>query len=119
MIEHEEGSIINISSIKGIEPTSSPGYGATKAAVIKLTKDFAKPLAKHGIRVNCILPGFIDTGMTSELPPAKKEQYMSQIPIRRFGDPKEIAKVAAFLASEDASYITGSTITVDGGYLMP
>lgn len=112
------GSIINISSIKGKEPTTGAGYGASKAGMIKLTRDFAKVLAPQGIRVNCLALGFIDTGMTAELPEEKKKQYRSQIPLQRFGRVEEVAKVVAFLASEDSSYITGATIDVNGGYLM-
>jgi len=118
MIKQNYGFIINISSIKGKEPTSSPGYGASKAGVIKLTKDFARVLAPHNIIVNCIAPGFINTGMTLELPPEKKETYKSMVPLRRFGRVEEIAKVAAFLASPDSSYMTGTTLDVNGGYLM-
>jgi len=118
MLNQKSGSIINISSIKGKEPTSSPGYGSSKSGVIKLTKDFAKVLAPYNISVNCIAPGFINTGMTVELPNDKKENYKKLIPIGRFGDVEEIAKVAAFLASPDSSYITGATIDVNGGYLM-
>jgi 3-oxoacyl-[acyl-carrier protein] reductase len=118
MIKQGSGGMINISSIKGKEPTSGPGYGASKAGVIKLTRDFAKALAPCGIRVNCIAPGFIDTGMTAELPENKKQQYLKQIPMERFGQIAEVAKVTAFLASDNASYITGATIDVNGGYLM-
>ena len=117
MLEQGTGSIINISSIKGIEPTSSPGYGSSKAGVIKLTKDMAKSLAGFGIRINCITPGFIDTGMTTELPEEKKIKYKGMIPQRRFGTVEEVAKAAAFLASADSSYITGQTLGVNGGYL--
>jgi 3-oxoacyl-[acyl-carrier protein] reductase len=117
MLDKGAGNIINISSIKGKEPTSSPGYGASKAGVIKLTRDLAANLAPK-IRINCIAPGFIDTGMTSELPVYSKENYKSQIPLGRFGGVEEIAKVASFLASKNASYITGATIDVNGGYLM-
>ena len=112
------GSIINISSVKGIGATSSIGYGASKAGVIKLTKDFAKALAPYGIRVNCIAPGFIDTGMTSELHDEKKAMYKALIPENRFGSVEEVAKTVAFLASDEASYITGAMLLVDGGYLM-
>jgi len=118
MIKQGRGSIINIASIKGVEPTTSPGYGASKAGVLKLTKDFAKALAPYGIRVNCISPGFIDTGMTSELPPDKKDKYRAVIPMGRFGGVEEIAKTAAFLASNQSSYMTGATLDVNGGYLM-
>ncbi|MBT4166399.1 SDR family oxidoreductase [archaeon] len=113
----QEGSIINISSIKGKEATSSPGYGASKAGVIKLTRDFAKAFAPQ-IRVNCIAPGFIDCGMTTELPEDKKLDYKKLIPLKRFGTTNEIAETTLFLASEKSSYITGATIDVNGGYLM-
>ncbi len=118
MLKQKHGSIVNISSIKGKEPTSSPGYGTSKAGVIKLTRDFAKALAKHGIRVNCVAPGFIDTGMTTELPEEKKQAYKKLIPQGRFGTVEEVARAVAFLVSSDASYITGETINVNGGYLM-
>ena len=113
----DNGSIINISSIKGKEATTSPGYGASKAGVIKLTKDLAKALAPK-IRVNCIIPGFIDTGMTTELSEDKKQAYMKLIPAGRFGTVDEVAALAGFLASKEASYITGADIHVDGGYYM-
>ena len=118
MIRQKYGFIVNISSIKGKEATTSPGYGASKAGVIKLTKDFAKALAQYNIRVNCIAPGFINTGMTIALPPEKKEKYKSMIPVNRFGNVEEIANVVNFLASRESSYITGATIDVNGGYLM-
>jgi 3-oxoacyl-[acyl-carrier protein] reductase len=118
MLQQNSGIIINISSIKGKEPTSSPGYGASKAGIIKLTKDFAKALASNKIRVNCIAPGFIDTGMTAELSEDKKQMYVKMIPQGRFGGVEEIAKVAVFLSSDASSYITGATIDVNGGYLM-
>ncbi len=117
MHHSKNGSIINISSIKGIEPTSSPGYGASKAGVIKLTKDLARALAPFEIRVNCISPGFINTGMTAELPKDKKDDYFKKIPLGRFGEVREVAQLAAFLASNEAQYITGQNIVVDGGYL--
>lgn len=118
MLNNGVGSIVNISSIKGKEATSSPGYGASKAGVIKLTRDFAKSLAGSGVRVNCIAPGFIDTGMTSELSDEKKKMYKSMIPMGRFGGVDEIAKAAVYFASEDSGYITGETLNVNGGYLM-
>jgi 3-oxoacyl-[acyl-carrier protein] reductase len=117
MLRKGSGNIINISSIKAKEPTSSLGYGASKAGIIKLTKDFAKALAPK-IRVNCIAPGFIKTGMTLELSEEKQEAYKKLIPQQRFGNVIEIAKTAVFLASDESSYITGTTINVNGGYLM-
>ncbi len=118
MIAQKSGAIINISSIKGKEATTSPGYGASKAGVIKLTRDFAKSTAPFGIRVNCIAPGFIDTGMTAELSQDKQTAYKALIPQGRFGSCEEIARVVLFLASENSSYITGATLDVNGGYLM-
>ncbi len=118
MQKQKSGVIINISSIKGKEATTSPGYGASKAGVIKLTRDFAKALAPFGIRVNCIAPGFINTGLTAELPQDKQAAYKALIPKGRFGTPEEIARVAFFLASDNSSYMTGTTLDVNGGYLM-
>lgn len=118
MVRQGYGSIVNISSIKGKEPTSSPGYGASKAGVIKLTRDFAKALAPYGIKVNCVAPGFIDTGMTTKLSEDKKHAYKARIPMGRFGTVEEVAKAVAFLASDEACYITGATLDVNGGYLM-
>ncbi len=118
MLKKERGSIINISSVKGIEATTSLGYGASKAGVIKLTRDFANALGSHGIRVNCVAPGFIDCGMTAELNEEKKRDYLAKIPCKRFGSVEEIAKVVRFLASDDGSYINGECINVNGGYLM-
>ncbi len=118
MLKQGYGRIINISSIKGIEATTSLGYGASKAGLIKLTRDFAKALGAYGIRVNCVAPGFINCGMTSELNEEKKEDYRKKIPNGRFGSVEEIAKTVRFLASDEASYINGETINVSGGYLM-
>ncbi len=118
MLKGGKGSIVNISSIKGREATSSPGYGASKAGVIKLTKDFAKTLAPHSIRVNCVLPGFIDTGLTAELSTEKKSMYHRMIPLGRFGKVEEVADTVMFLASSSSSYITGAWIIADGGYLV-
>ncbi len=115
--QNRGGSIINISSIKARDPTSGC-YGASKAGVEKLTVDLANAWAQYGIRVNCVAPGFIDTGMTAELPDDRKAAYMAQIPMKRFGNVKEVAKVVAFLASDDASYITGAVIPVNGGLRM-
>lgn len=117
MLKQGRGVIINLSSIKGKEPTTSAGYGASKAGIIKLTKDFARALAPQ-IRVHCIAPGFIDTGMTRELQEEKKQAYMKQIPLARFGTVEEVASLAGFLASDESSYMTGQVIDINGGYLM-
>lgn len=118
MLKQRSGAIINISSIKGREPTSSPGYGASKAGVIKLTKDLASSLARYGMRVNCVSPGFIETGMSLELSEEKQQAYKLNIPMARFGSVEEVAKAVSFLAGPDASYITGVNLDVTGGYSM-
>jgi len=110
--------IINISSIKAREPTSSPGYGASKVGVEKFTTDSAKQLAKKGIRVNCIAPGYIDTGLTAELSEEKKKKAAAEIPLQRFGEVEDIARMARVLASKDAAYMTGAIVDVNGGILM-
>jgi len=118
MKEQKNSSIVNIASIKGKEACSSVGYGASKAGIIEMTRCFAKQFAPYNIRVNCVAPGFIDTGMTKLLSDEELEKYLKLIPLGRLGKSEEVAKVVAFLASDDASYITGTTIDVNGGYLM-
>jgi 3-oxoacyl-[acyl-carrier protein] reductase len=113
-----QGWIVNISSIKGKEATSSAGYGASKAGVIGLTRCLAKQLIKHNIYVNCVAPGFIDTGMTRLLSAEELQKYLTTIPIGRVGTVQEVANVVRFLTGADASYIVGATINVNGGYLM-
>ncbi|XP_011214401.1 estradiol 17-beta-dehydrogenase 8 [Bactrocera dorsalis] len=118
MIEHHvrNGSIINISSI--VARISNPGqanYAATKAGVISLTEIAAKEFGKFGIRVNAILPGFINTPMVEVVPDKVKEDVLRRCPMGRLGRPEEIAEVIAFLASEKASYVNGSAIEVTGG----
>ena len=93
-------------------------YAASKAGVIGLTKTMARELAARGINVNAVAPGFINTEMTQVLSDTVKEQAVSQIPFRRFGEAKEVAQVVSFLASDAASYITGQVICVDGGMAM-
>jgi len=118
MREQGKGWIVNISSIKGREATSSMAYGASKAGVIGLTKCMAKQLIKDGIYVNAVAPGFIDCGMTKLLSEEELKNYMKTIPINRVGKPDEIATAVAFLCSKEASYIVGTTLDVNGGYLM-
>jgi 3-oxoacyl-[acyl-carrier protein] reductase len=112
------GSIINISSNKGWEPTSSAGYGASKAGIIGLTRCLAKQLAQRGIRVNCVSPGLIEAGMTALLNEYERDTYTKAIPLGRIGRPEEIAEVVAFLAGPAASYVVGASIHVNGGLLM-
>jgi 3-oxoacyl-[acyl-carrier protein] reductase len=119
MMKQRSGRIINISSVVGV--MGNPGqanYVAAKAGVIGLTKTTARELASRGITVNAIAPGYIETDMTSKLGEDVKEGMMSLIPLARLGHPEDIAKAVRFLTSEDASYITGQTLHVDGGMVM-
>ena len=119
MMKQRKGRIINVASVVGI--TGNPGqanYVAAKAGVIGFTKTAAKELASRGITVNAVAPGFISTDMTDQLPEDVRNQLLSQIPLGRLGNPEDIAKVAAFLASDDSSYMTGQTLSVDGGMAM-
>ncbi len=118
MKEQSIGHIVNFSSIKGKEATSSVGYGASKSGIIGLTKSLAKQFIKQNIYVNCIAPGFINTGMTKLLSSDELNEYLKMIPIGRVGELEEIYSVIRFLTSKDSSYIVGSTIDVNGGYLM-
>lgn len=119
MQKSQSGSIINISSIIGTNGnTGQAVYGASKAAVVGLSKSLSKELAPSNIRVNVIAPGFIDTDMTRALPKDKFDERMGSILMGRIGTPKDIANVALFLASDMSSYVTGQTIGVDGGMLI-
>ena len=119
MMKNRGGRIINITSIVGL--TGNPGqanYAASKAGLIGLSQSVAKEVATRGITVNCIAPGWIGTDMTDELSDEVKEQFLRRIPASRIGTPEDIAHAALFLASDEASYITGQTITVDGGRVI-
>lgn len=116
MLKQRGGRIINISSVSGVMGNAGQAnYCAAKAGVIGLTKSAARELASRGITVNAIAPGFIETEMTDVLSDAVKEASVAQIPLGKFGKPEDIAKTAAFLASDAAGYITGQVIQVDGG----
>ena len=119
MMKNKFGRIINITSIVGL--TGNPGqanYAASKAGLIGMTQSIAKEVGSRGITVNCIAPGWIDTEMTEELPENSKKDLLDRIPISKIGKPEDIAYAAVFLASNEASYITGQTITVDGGRVI-
>ena len=116
MIRQRSGRIINISSVSGI--LGNPGqanYAAAKAGIIGLTKTMAKELGSRGITVNAIAPGFIETDMTAVLSESVQQNIQAQIPLGHFGKPEDVAAAAAFLASEEAGYITGQVLCVDGG----
>lgn len=114
------GRIINIGSVVG--SMGNPGqtnYCAAKAGVIGFTKSLAKEVAARGVTVNVVAPGFIATDMTDVLTDEQKANILTNVPAGRLGQPKDIAKAVAFLASEDASYITGTTLHVNGGMYLP
>ena len=114
----KRGNIINTASIMGhIGQIRNMAYNASKAGIISLTKTLALEYAKYNIRVNSISPGYIKTPLTDDHEEAITQHLESQIPLARLGNPEEVAKMVIFLASDDASYITGTDIKVDGGYL--
>ncbi len=119
MLKQKGGRIINMSSVVGVTGNAGQAnYAASKAGIIGLTKAAARELASRGITVNAIAPGFIETDMTSVLPEKVREASAAQIPLGSFGKPEQVAAAAAFLASEDAGYITGQVLHVDGGMAM-
>ena len=119
MMKNRYGRIINISSVVG--HTGNAGqtnYTAAKAGISGFTKSLAQEIGSRGITVNCVAPGFIDTDMTKSLPEDYKKQLLSKIPLGKLGCPNDIANAVAFLASDNASYITGETLHINGGMLM-
>ncbi|MDD5084885.1 MAG: 3-oxoacyl-[acyl-carrier-protein] reductase [Candidatus Omnitrophica bacterium] len=119
MMKQRSGTIINISSIIGIMGNAGQAnYAASKAGVIGLTKSVAKELASRNIRANAIAPGFIKTAMTDKIPEEMRNEMLKLIPLGRLGEPKHVADLAVFLASELADYVTGQVIQVDGGMVM-
>jgi 3-oxoacyl-[acyl-carrier protein] reductase len=116
MLSQRRGSIINITSLSGVRGNAGQAnYAASKAAVAALSRSLAKELAKRNIRVNCVAPGFIDTDMVRAMDPRIVEGVTQAVPMRRLGKASEVAKVVRFLASDDASYVTGQEWLVDGG----
>lgn len=118
-LKQKSGRIINISSVSGITGNAGQAnYCAAKAGVIGLTKSVARELSSRGITANVVAPGMIETDMTKDLPDTVKENMLHNIPLGRIGKPEEIASAVAFLASEEAGYITGQVLAVDGGMTM-
>ncbi len=119
MMKQKSGKIVNIASIVGIIGNiGQANYSASKAGLIALTKTCARELASRRINVNAVAPGFIQTSMTERLPAQVKEKLSSQIPFGEIGKPEDVASAVMFLVSEQASYITGEVIRVDGGMAM-
>lgn len=113
------GRIITITSVVGVMGNAGQSnYAAAKAGVIGFSKSLAREVGARGITVNTVAPGFIDTDMTADLPEAHKKALLDQVPVKRLGDPAEIAAAVAFLADEKAAYITGETLHVNGGMVM-
>ncbi|MDH5394391.1 MAG: 3-oxoacyl-ACP reductase FabG [Gammaproteobacteria bacterium] len=120
MMKARNGRIINIGSVVGL--TGNPGqtnYSAAKAGILGFTKSLAREIGSRNITVNTVAPGFIDTDMTRELPEEQREALIQQIPLNKLGAAEDIANAVSFLASDEASYITGETINVNGGMYMP
>ena len=119
MLRAKWGRVVNISSVVGVMGNvGQANYVAAKAGLIGLTKALAQEYASKGVTVNAVAPGFIASDMTEDLAADLKAKYLERIPVGRFGKPEEVAKAVAFLASEDAAYISGQTLVVDGGMVM-
>ncbi|MEM0294207.1 MAG: 3-oxoacyl-ACP reductase FabG [Saccharolobus sp.] len=118
MIRRNYGRIINMSSMSWLGNIGQANYSAAKAGVIGFTKTLARELAKYGITVNAICPGFIDTPMTRAVPEKIRQKIIERIPMGRIGKPEDVANLVAFLASDEASYITGEIISVSGGLVL-
>jgi 3-oxoacyl-[acyl-carrier protein] reductase len=119
MLKQRAGSIINIGSVVGLTGNAGQAnYAAAKAGLIGFSKSVAREVASRGIRVNVVTPGFIDTDMTNAMPEAAKQAMLASVPLGRTGRPEDIAALVVYLASDASAYVTGQTISVDGGFHM-
>lgn len=115
MMENKYGKIVNLASIAWLGNIGQSNYSASKAGVVGLTRTWALELARYQINVNAVAPGLIDTQMTQAIPAEVKEKFIGKIPMRRIGKPEDIAAIICFLSSDEANYVTGQCIQVDGG----
>jgi 3-oxoacyl-[acyl-carrier protein] reductase len=119
MMKQRRGRIVNISSVVGLTGNAGQSnYSASKAGLIGLTKSAAKELASRGVTVNAVAPGYIETEMTKNLPEAVRDDYMTRIALKRPGSPDDVASAVMFFASDEAAYVTGQVLAVDGGLSM-
>jgi 3-oxoacyl-(acyl-carrier-protein) reductase len=115
MMEQKYGKIVNLASVAWLGNIGQTNYSASKAGVVGMTRTWALELSRYGVNVNAIAPGFIDSVLTQQVPAEIKEKFIQRIPLKRIGQPDDIAALVAFLASDAASYITGQCIQIDGG----
>lgn len=118
MAHQKQGVIVNITSTSGLAGQEGQlNYAAAKGGIVSFTKGLAREAAPHGVRVNAVAPGFIETDMVKRMEPARLKQYIELIPLKRMGRPEEVAYLVSFLASSRAAYITGKVFTIDGGLI--